>query len=69
MDENSPVHFDVEVRKVDSPGTRSLLAFRMFALDRRGRLMIFEHKWAHAYPDSPRRDEVIGSSSRSSLTR
>jgi hypothetical protein len=36
VDNNSPVHYDVDVRRVDSDGTRWLLTFRIFALDRRG---------------------------------
>ena len=59
VDDNSPVHFDVDVRTVDSQGTRWLLTFRVFALDRRGRLIIFEHKWPHNYLQTLQRQSVM----------
>ena len=58
VDDNSPVHFDVDVRAVDSQGTRWLLTFRVFALDRRGRLIIFEHRWPHSYIQTIQRESV-----------
>ncbi len=58
VDDNSPVHYDVDVRRVDSQGTSWLLTFRVFALDRRGRLIIFEHKWPHSYIQTLQRDSV-----------
>jgi hypothetical protein len=58
VDDNSPVHYDVEVRPVDSDGTKWLLTFRVFALDRRGRLIIFEHKWPHNYLQTLQRQSV-----------
>jgi len=45
VDDNSPVHYDAEVRRMDTQGNKWLLTFRVFALDRKGRLMIFEYKW------------------------
>ncbi len=38
VDDNFPVHYDVVVRRMDPQGTQWLLTFRVFALDRRGRL-------------------------------
>ncbi|MDG6900687.1 MAG: hypothetical protein JRM80_01810 [Nitrososphaerota archaeon] len=59
VDDNSPVHFDVDVKAVDSQGTKWLLTFRIFALDRRGRLIIFEHKWPHNYLQTLQRQSVM----------
>ncbi len=59
VDDNSPVHYDVDVRRVDSQGTQWLLTFRVFALDRRGRLIIFEHKWPHSYIQTLQRQTVM----------
>ena len=58
VDDNSPVHYDVDVRRVDSQGTQWLLIFRIFALDRKGRLIIFEHKWPHSYIQTLQRQSV-----------
>ena len=49
VDDNSPVHYDGDVRRLDPQGNKWILTFRIFALDRRGRLIIFEHKWPHSY--------------------
>jgi hypothetical protein len=59
VDDNSPVHYDMDVRRMDSQGTQWLLTFRIFALDRRGRLIIFEHKWPHSYIQTIQRESVI----------
>jgi hypothetical protein len=59
VDDNSPVHFDFDVRRVDSQGMRWVLTFKVYGMDRRGRLMVFEYKWPHTYLETPRRDEVI----------
>ncbi len=59
VDDNSPVHFDVDVRRMDTQGMRWVLTFRVYAMDRRERLIIFEHKWAHTYIQTPQRDEVV----------
>ncbi|QQG48411.1 MAG: hypothetical protein HY247_06620 [archaeon] len=59
VDDNSPVHFDYDVRRTDSQGLNWILTFRVYGLDRKGRLMLFEHKWPHSYLQSPRRNEVI----------
>ena len=58
VDDNSPVHYDVDVRSVDPQGNRWLLTFRVFALDRRGRLIIFEHRWPHSYIQTIQRQSV-----------
>ena len=58
VDDNSPVHYDVDVRAVDSTGTKWLLTFRVFGLDRRGRLIIFEHRWPHNYLQTLQRQSV-----------
>jgi hypothetical protein len=58
VDDNSPVHYDVDVRRLDSEGTKWLLTFRIFALDRKGRLIIFEHKWPHSYIQTIRTNSV-----------
>ncbi len=59
VDDNSPVHYDVDVRRVDSQGTQWLLTFKVFALDRRGRLIIFEHKWPHSYIQTLQRQAMM----------
>jgi hypothetical protein len=59
VDDNSPVHYDMDVRQADSQGNRWLLTFRIFALDRRGRLIIFEHKWPHSYIQTIQRGSVM----------
>lgn len=59
VDDNSPVHYDVDVKPTDSQGTRWLLIFRVFALDRRGRLIIFEHKWPHSYIQTVQRQTIM----------
>ncbi len=59
VDDNSPVHFDVDVRKTDPQGMRWILTFKVYAMDRRGRLIIFEHKWVHTYIQTPQRDDMI----------
>jgi hypothetical protein len=59
VDDNSPVHYDANVTRVDSQGTQWLLTFRIFALDRRGRLIIFEHKWPHSYIQTIQRQAVL----------
>lgn len=59
VDDNSPVHYDMDVKRVDSQGTHWLLTFRVFALDRKERLIIFEHKWPHSYIQTPRRNSVM----------
>jgi hypothetical protein len=59
VDDNSPVHYEANVVKVDSQGTQWLLTFRVFALDRRGRLIIFEHKWPHSYIQTIQRQSVL----------
>jgi hypothetical protein len=61
VDDNSPVHYDVDVKTVDSQGTKWLLTFRIFALDRRGRLIIFGHKWPHNYLQTLQRQSVTES--------
>ena len=58
VDDNSPVHYDVDVRQVDTTGSKWLLTFRIFALDRRGRLVIFEHRWPHSYIQTIQRQTV-----------
>ncbi len=58
IDDNSPVHFDADVTRLDSQGNKWLLTFRVFALDRRGRLIIFEHKWPHSYIQTLQRQSV-----------
>ena len=58
VDDNSPVHYDMDVKQVDSAGSKWLLTFRIFALDRRGRLIIFEHKWPHSYIQTIQRQSV-----------
>ena len=59
VDDNSPVHYDADVRQVDSNGNRWLLTFRVFALDRKGRLIIFEHRWAHSYIQTLQRQPYL----------
>ena len=59
VDDNSPVHYDVGVRRTDSNGSHWLLTFKVFALDRRGRLIIFEHKWPHSYIQTTQRESVM----------
>jgi hypothetical protein len=59
VDDNSPVHYDMDVRQADPQGNRWLLTFRIFALDRRGRLIIFEHKWPHSYIQNIQRQSVL----------
>jgi hypothetical protein len=59
VDDNSPVHYDVQVRREDSQGMKWLLTFRIFALDRKQRLIIFEYKWDHDYIQTVRREEVV----------
>ena len=59
VDDNSPVHYDVDVKRADTQGTHWLLTFRVFALDRRGRLIIFEHKWPHNYLQTLQRQGVM----------
>lgn len=59
VDDNSSVHFDMDVEQVDPQGNRWLLTFRIFALDRRGRLIIFEHKWPHSYIQTIQRQSVM----------
>ena len=59
VDDNSPVHYDAEVRRLDTDGTKWLMIFRIFALDRKGRLIIFEHKWPHSYIQTIQRQEVM----------
>jgi hypothetical protein len=49
----------MDVRRVDSDGARWLFTFRIFALDRRGRLMNFEHKWPHSYIQTLQRESVM----------
>jgi hypothetical protein len=58
VDDNSPVNYEVDVRRLDSEGTKWLLTFRIFALDRKGRLIIFEHKWPHSYIQTIQRNSV-----------
>ncbi len=58
VDDNSPVHYDVDIKQLDSQGTKWVLTFRVFALDRRGRLIIFEHKWPHSYIQTIQRQSV-----------
>ncbi len=58
-DDNSPVHYDADVTRMDSQGNRWLLTFRVFALDRRGRLIIFEHRWPHSYIQTTQRQSYI----------
>ncbi|MDE1854369.1 MAG: hypothetical protein KGI38_11575 [Thaumarchaeota archaeon] len=58
VDDNSPVHYEVDVRRKDSQGTQWILTFRIFALDRKGRLIIFEHKWSHSYIQTIQRQSV-----------
>ena len=59
VDDNSPVHYDADVRQLDSQGTKWVLTFRIFGLDRRGRLVIFEHRWPHSYIQTLQRQSVI----------
>ncbi len=59
VDDNSPVHYEMDIRRMDTQGTQWLLTFRIFALDRRGRLIIFEHKWPHSYIQTIQREEVM----------
>lgn len=59
VDDNSPVHYDIDVERADSQGTSWLLTFRIFALDRKGRLIIFEHKWPHSYVQTIQRKSVM----------
>lgn len=59
VDDNSPVHYDIDVKRVDSQGTSWLLTFRIFALDRKGRLIIFEHKWPHSYIQTLQRKSIM----------
>lgn len=59
VDDNSPVHFDADVRRLDSQGNKWLLTFRVFALDRKGRLVIFEHKWPHSYTQTIQRQSYL----------
>ncbi len=59
VDDNSPVHYDMDVRRADSQGTQWVLTFRIFALDRRGRLIIFEYKWPHSYIQTLQRESVM----------
>ncbi len=60
VDDNSPVHYQVDVRRVDTQGMQWLLTFRVYALDRKGRLIIFEHKWPHSYIQTIQRQSMIG---------
>lgn len=59
VDDNSPVHYDVDVRRVDTQGQQWVMTFRIFALDRKGRLIIFEHKWSHNYLQTLQRQAII----------
>jgi hypothetical protein len=59
VDDNSPVHYDAQIRKEDLQGMKWLLTFRIFALDRKQRLIIFEYKWPHSYIQTIQRDEVV----------
>ncbi len=59
VDDNSPVHYDVDVRRIDTQGNKWLLTFRVFALDRKGRLIIFEHRWPHSYIQTIQRQEYV----------
>ena len=58
VDDNSPVHYDVDVKAVDTQGTKWLLTFRVFGLDRRGRLIIIDHRWSHNYHQTLQRQSV-----------
>lgn len=59
VDDNSPVHYDVNVRRMNPEGTQWLLTFHIFALDRRGSLIVFEHKWPHSYIQTIQRHSVM----------
>ncbi len=59
VDDNSPVHYDADVTRLDSQGNKWLLNFRVFALDRKGRLIIFEHKWPHSYVQTLQRQSYL----------
>lgn len=59
IDDNSPVHYETELLKGDPQGTKWVLNFRIFALDRKGRLILFEYRWTHSYLQTPQRDTVI----------
>ncbi len=59
VDDNSPVHYNFDVNKVDTQGMQWLLTFRIFALDRKGRLIIFEHKWPHNYIQTIQRQSIV----------
>jgi len=59
LDENSPAHYDVEVKRLDPQGVRWTLLFKVYGVDRRGRVIIYEAKWAHSYNQTPRRQKVI----------
>ncbi len=59
VDDNSPVHYDAAVTRLDSQGNKWLLNFRVFAFDRKGRLIIFEHKWPHSYVQTLQRQSYL----------
>jgi len=59
LDDSSPVHYDAELRKLDSEGMKWLMTFKIFGLDRKQRLIIFEYKWDHSYIQTLQRDDVI----------
>ena len=48
LDDASPAHFDVELVRRDSRGRIWIQTYKIYGVDRRGSLILFERKWVHS---------------------
>ena len=59
VDDSSPVHYEVELKRLDSQGTNWVLVFHLYGIDRKRRLMMYEFKWTHGLLQVSQRQKII----------
>lgn len=48
LDASSACHYDIELEKRDAEGLEWVQRYKIYGMDRRGNLIVFERRWAHA---------------------
>ena len=47
LSENSPVHYDIDLNRLDPPRDLWAQTFRVYGTDRKGGLIVHESRWIH----------------------
>ena len=61
LSDNSPVHYDISLNRLDTPEDWWALTFRVYGTDRNGGLIVHERRWIHTSGQANSRKEMADS--------